>query len=240
MTKQAALHEPGLKSGPRGTRTMNAQDNDDAEQAATYDDAAKKIEWVGPSLVFDLLSPYIRPGQAVLDIGIGTGLGSEPLHRAGLQVTGIDLSRNMLAACNKKGIATRLIHHDLTAIPYPFDDSSFDVVISTGVFQFFADLSLVFGEIARLLTGKGMFAFIVGDRDPEEAGEIIAGPEQTGTSTSVTMYRLTPEQVTGWLEMNGLRIVDSVPFTVWMDENQTRQLPARAYLAQRLGAQNKN
>jgi predicted TPR repeat methyltransferase len=175
---------------------MNAHDNEDAEDAATYDDAAKKIEWNGPSLIFDLMSPYIRPGQAVLDIGIGTGLGSEPLHQAGLQVTGIDLSRNMLAVCTKKGIATRLILHDLTITPYPFDDSSFDYVISTGVFQFFLDLSAVFGEVARLLTGNGMFAFIVGDRGPEEASEIIAGPEQTGNSTSVTMYRLTPEQVT--------------------------------------------
>jgi len=217
---------------------MTGKDHEDVEQAATYDDAAKKIEWNGPALIFDLLLPYIRPGQAVLDIGIGTGLGSEPLCRAGLQVTGIDLSRNMLAVCNKKGIATRLIHHDLTAIPYPFDDSSFDYVISTGVFQFFPDLSLVFGEVARLLTGNGMFAFIVGDRGMDDDGEIIAGPEQTGNSTSVTMYLLTPEQVAAWLEKNALRFVDSIPFTVWMDENRTQKMPARAYLVQRLGMRN--
>ncbi len=213
--------------------TGEQEEDGDREQAGTYDDAAKKIDWQGPSRVFDLLSPHTLPGQVVLDIGIGTGLGSEPFFHAGLRITGMDISGSMLAACRKKGVAERLVRHDLTIFPYPFGDKSFDHAISTGVFQFFSDLDDVFHEVARILPEGGRFAFITGDRSYEQPSEIIAGPEQTGTDTSVTMYCHTEGQITGWLEKNGFRLKQSIPFAIWMDERHTKELPARAYLAQK-------
>ena len=211
------------------------QEPEDHEQAGSYDDAAQKTGWQGPSLVFDLLSRHTRPGQTVLDIGIGTGLGSEPFTRAGLHVTGMDVSESMLAVCRRKGFAERLVRHDLTVTPYPFGDASIDHVISTGVFQFFSDLDSVFNEVARILPDGGMFAFITGDRTPGETPEIVAGPEQTGTDESVTMFLHTQRQVSCWLEKNGFRLESSQQFTVWMDELHTKELPARAYLAQKRG-----
>ena len=207
--------------------------NGDRELADTYDDTAHAIGWEGPAVVFNLLTPSIREGQTVLDLGIGTGLGSEPLAQAGLRITGIDVSESMLAVCRKKGFAT-LIRHDLTVMPYPFGSGTFDYVISTGVFQFFASQDRIFGEAARVLRPGGRFAFVTGDRAENEPLEIIAEPEQTGTEESVTMYRHTPYEVSRWLENNGLRLLASQPFSVWMDEDHTKQLPLRAYLAERL------
>ena len=203
------------------------------EQANGYDDAALEIEWQGPSLVFGLMSGFIRPGQTILDIGIGTGLGSEPFFQAGLRVVGIDVSEEMLDACRKKGFAACLLRHDLTVVPYPFGDGTFDHAISTGVFHFFPDLDVVFREVARILPEGGRFAFVTGDRSPEEPAEIVAGPEQTGTGRSVTMFLHTPGQIAGWLEKNGFMLADSVEFTVWMDEKRSKEFPARAYLAQK-------
>lgn len=216
-------------------KTERHQEPEDREQAGSYDDAAQKTGWQGPSRVFNLLSRHTRPGQTVLDIGIGTGLGSEPFSRAGLHVTGMDLSESMLDVCRRKGFAERLVRHDLTITPYPFRDASIDHAISTGVFQFFSDLDRVFSEVARILPGGGMFAFITGDRSPEETPKIVAGPEQTGTDESVTMFRHTPGQVACWLEKNGFRLEGSEQFTIWMDERHTKELPARAYLALKRG-----
>ena len=203
------------------------------EMAATYDEAAAATEWKGPSLVFGFMADLIRPGQTILDIGIGTGLGSEPFFRAGLRISGMDISSSMIEVCRKKEIAARLVCHDLTQFPYPFADGSFDHVISTGVFHFFPDLDLIFHEVARILPDGGRFAFVTGDRSLEEPAEIIAGPEQTGTDDSVTMYLHTPGQVTRWLEKNGFLLADSVQFAVWMDEQHTKKFPARAHLARK-------
>jgi predicted TPR repeat methyltransferase len=205
------------------------------EQAKEYDDAALATGWQGPSLVFGLMSGFIRPGQTILDIGIGTGLGSDSFFRAGLRVVGIDVSEEMLDVCRKKGFVTHLVRHDLTVVPYPFGEGSFDHAISTGVFHFFPDLDDVFREVARILPEGGRFAFVTGDRSPEEPAEVVAGPEQTGTGGSVTMYCHTPGQVAGWLEKNGFLLADSVEFTVWMDEQRSKEFPARAYLAHKRG-----
>lgn len=207
---------------------------EDREQADGYDEVASATGWQGPSIVFDLLSRHIRPGQTVLDIGIGTGLGSELFFKAGLCIIGVDLSDRMLDACRKKEFTDRLVRHDLTEFPYPFGDGSIDYAISTGVFQFFSDLDGVFREVFRILPDGGRFAFVTADRSPEEPAEIIAGPEQTGTDESVTMYCHTQEQVNSWLVKNKFRLDCSVEFTVWMDERRTKKFPARAYLAQKV------
>jgi len=213
--------------------TGDSGENVYREIAETYDKAAIAVEWKGPLLVFGLMSDCIRPDQTILDIGIGTGLGSEPFFREGLRIYGMDISSSMLEVCQKKEISACLVLHDLTQFPYPFGDGSIDHAISTGVFHFFPDLDMIFHEVARILPDGGRFAFITGDRRPEEPAGIIAGPEQTGTGGSVTMYCHTLGQVTCWLVKNGFRVAGSVEFTIWMDEQHTKEFPARAYLAEK-------
>jgi predicted TPR repeat methyltransferase len=205
------------------------------ERPDGYDSEAESIGWHGPAVVFGLAFPFTNPGETVLDIGIGTGLGSVLFHKAGLRVFGMDISSDMLEACRKKGFAARLVRHDLTEIPYPFDDASCDHIVSTGVFQFFSDLDPVFAEVRRILADGGTFVFITGDRGPDEPAEVVVGPEHTGSGAPVTMYRLTPEQVAGRLEKNGFRLIDSVGFPVWMDARRSAKFPLRAYLARKPG-----
>jgi len=205
----------------------------DSENAEHYDDEATASGWFGPAVVFGLAFAYTKPGQAILDIGIGTGLGSMLFHKAGLSVTGMDISDEMLDACRNKWCAARLVRHDLTVAPYPFGDDTFDHAVSTGVFQFFLDLDLVCRETGRIVREGGIFVFVTGDRSEEEDAEVVVGPEYTGTGHSVTMYRHSIREVTGWLEKNGFLLVDTLEFSVWMDRERTARLPARAYLAQK-------
>jgi len=74
-----------------------------AEQYAdVYDEKSVESGWYGPAVLFGLMYAHVHPGQALLDLGIGTGLGSELFHKAGLRITGIDESVSMLAQCKRK------------------------------------------------------------------------------------------------------------------------------------------
>jgi Methylase involved in ubiquinone/menaquinone biosynthesis len=198
-----------------------------------YDEDARACGWYGPAIVFGLAFLYVKPGQTILDIGIGTGLGSLMFHKAGLTVVGMDISEEMMAACQRKGCASRLVRHDLTRIPYPFDDASLDHAVSTGVFQFIRDLSDPCREIGRIVKAGGIFVFVTGDRRDEEDPEVIVPPEHTGTGRSMSMYRHSIREVTGWLEQNGFVLIDTLEFSVWRDRERRVRFPARAYLTQR-------
>jgi len=51
---------------------------------------------------------YIKPGDSLLDLGIGTGLSSVLFAKVGLNITDLDGSLEMLKECRKN----RLSHLD--------------------------------------------------------------------------------------------------------------------------------
>ena len=68
-----------------------------------YDRKAEEYNWRGPEIIFGLAYPYTNQGESLLDMGIGTGLSSEPFAGAGLKVYGMDISEKMLDICRDKG-----------------------------------------------------------------------------------------------------------------------------------------
>lgn len=205
----------------------------DSESAATYDMEAKKTGWLGPQVIFGLTFEYTRPGQTILDLGIGTGLCAALFQKAGLRVIGLDYSEEMMAVARKKGCAIRLLYHDLTVAPYPLPDASVDHVVSSGVFPFIADLDVVLSESGRVLQWDGMFSFTLADRTSQETPELILGPENTGIGSSVTIFRYSEEQVAGWLSQHGFVLSESLRFSAYMSPDKKESVPIRAYLAQK-------
>ena len=201
--------------------------------ASHYDSKAEEYGWRGPEVVFGLSYSFINPGQSVLDIGIGTGLGSVLFHKAGLLVYGMDVSTEMLEACRSKGFAADLKKHDLTVEPYPYDEASLDHAVCLGVLNFFKNLHLVFREVARILRDNGIFVFVVGDRGPGEEAEFVVGREHTQTDSSVTMYRHGTEEINDLLDENHFELVRCLEFPVPMDRERTKTLRAKAYVARR-------
>jgi predicted TPR repeat methyltransferase len=211
---------------------MDRQDDQARAMAEAYDEEAAATGWLGPEVVFDLASKYIRPGQQILDIGIGTGLGSIPFHRAGLKVCGMDISREMLDVCRRKGF-TDLTRHDLMKRPYPYSPESMDCVICLGVLQFFRDLSPVFEETARILRKGGLFIFVIGDRAENEAMEVVVEAELTNLGVAVTMYRHSVRQIKTCTTESGFVMLRDLPFTVYMDSRKRRSFPVRAHLVRK-------
>lgn len=201
--------------------------------AEQYDEMALATGWQGPVVAFHLLSPYIKPGQIILDLGIGTGLSSELFFKYGLHVIGLDISQEMLDICKKKGCVAELLCHDLNTVPYPVDNAAVDHVISIGVFQFFKTLDLIFGEVNRVIKNGGMFVFITGDRKQNELAEVVVDSTISGMKHSITMYRHTIDQITRLLEKNEFILVKTSEINVYMDTDRSLIFPARSYLAQK-------
>ncbi|MGA1821286.1 MAG: class I SAM-dependent DNA methyltransferase [Thermoplasmatota archaeon] len=142
--------------------------------AENYDSMVEEFNSRGDLVVFGLMYDHISPGERVLDIGIGTGLGSARLYRYGLDVYGIDASADMLAQCWKKNMARELKLVDITADPIPYGDGFFDHVTALGVFHLFRDLSGIFREAGRVLKPGGTFTFtIMSDERGEPSGRGI-------------------------------------------------------------------
>jgi ubiquinone/menaquinone biosynthesis C-methylase UbiE len=106
----------------------------------------------------------IEPGQRVLDVACGTGaLTRVVAERVGPNgsVVGLDLNEGMLAVAKQKAPDIEWKHAHAEALP--FDDNSFDAVVSQFGFMFFQDQSAAVQEMARVLRAKGTLAVAVWD-----------------------------------------------------------------------------
>jgi len=59
-----------------------------------------------------------KPGMAVLDVGCGTGFTSLALAGAGAKVTGLDISKPMLALARERAAKAGLRHHRLRRVTH--------------------------------------------------------------------------------------------------------------------------
>jgi len=217
-------------------RSMLRKGNEKMDQIdgmiTVYDEEAEATGWYGPEVAFGLTYAHLQPGQSMLDIGIGTGLGSNLFLKAGLKIHGMDISPQMLDACRKKGFSS-LHQHDLSKIPYPFDSESIDHAVCTGVFNFFSDLSPVFQEANRILRKGGLFVFVVGDRSENDVHSIEVGVEHTKSEKTVTMYLHSAKQIVELMMRNGFESMRDLSFMVFMDRERTKNMLARSYLCRK-------
>ena len=103
----------------------------------------------------------LQPGERVLDLG--SGAGTDSLVAAQMvgpdgHVTGIDMTPEMLAKARRAAAemgATNVEFVEADAERLPFDDESFDVVISNGVIDLIPDKDAVFSELYRVLAPGG-------------------------------------------------------------------------------------
>jgi len=95
-------------------------------------------------------------GRELLDVGCGTGRHAIRLATAGARVTAVDFSEAMLAEARAKAGADRVrfLAHDVTA-RLPFEDRSFDRVLSALVLEHIADVRAFFAELGRVARHDG-------------------------------------------------------------------------------------
>jgi len=110
---------------------------------------------VEQDLILDLAGPVT--GTRVLDVGCGDGVLALAFARRGAQVSGIDASPAMIAAARSR--AERHAEHMNFEVgeaeALPFEDKTFDVVVSITVLCFVEDAKIAVQEMKRVLKPGG-------------------------------------------------------------------------------------
>lgn len=103
----------------------------------------------------------IAPGEAVLDVGSGTGVVALTAARLGARVTALDLTPELVAHARDNAALMQLevaFHEgDVEAMPFP--DGVFDVVVSQFGHMFAPRPDVAIGEMLRVLEPGGTIAF---------------------------------------------------------------------------------
>lgn len=170
------------------------------ETADRYDRQVREYDSYGHDVLFGMAFEFSAAGQNLLDIGIGTGLASQPFAKLGLKVYGLDISEDMLAACRSKGFAEDLKPFDISSDRIPYPDAFFHQVVCCGTLHFLGDLTHVFNEIHRVLKNRGVvsFSFAPGNSETDYAAE--------PTAWGVPVYRHSPDYIRRVLHDIGLSV----------------------------------
>lgn len=109
----------------------------------------------------------LQPGEAVLDVGCGPGfLLAEMAGEVGVtgRLSGVDISADMLVlARNRCGEIATIELNEANALSLPFTDESFNVVVSTQVYEYVADIAAALREAARVLRPGGRLLIVATD-----------------------------------------------------------------------------
>lgn len=148
----------------------------------------------------------LKAGDSVLDVACGTGVVAVTAARQGATVTGLDLTPALLERARENasiaGVEIDFAEGDVEALPY--DDGSFDVVLSQFGHMFAPQPQLALAEMLRVLRPGAVLAFatwppehfmgqlfaLVGRAMPAPEGAPAASPPQLWGDPNIVRTRL--------------------------------------------------
>lgn len=120
-------------------------------------DAQKRL-----SFVLSKINEIGSDIKSIIDLGFGDGFLLSELSKRNFTVSGIDFVEENVSLTRKStGLGENLQLGSVTSIPFP--DSSFDLAISTEMFEHLTEEELAIGlkEICRILKSKGFLLVTV-------------------------------------------------------------------------------
>jgi predicted TPR repeat methyltransferase len=126
------------------------------------------LNYKTPERLFNLVCPHLNQGLTVLDLGCGTGMGSQFYRPYAKFLIGVDVSSKMLQKASEKNIYDDLIVFDvLQEWAFP---QLFDLIYSSDVFVYFGNLDPIIRSASSYLVHGGIIAFSVEKLEDDSTG----------------------------------------------------------------------
>ena len=133
------------------------------DRAADYYDATRGLPPSASEQVTNSILDIVAatPETQFLEVGIGTGRIALPIVKRGFTYTGVDISENMLNELRQKlaGESHQLTLLNADATNLPFEDASFDAILTVHVLHLIPDWRRALAEIRRVLKPGGIYLF---------------------------------------------------------------------------------
>jgi phosphatidylethanolamine/phosphatidyl-N-methylethanolamine N-methyltransferase len=154
----AAIGVPGMPIAGRIRQLMHIEAVKAAYRryARIYDVIFGAVLQPGRRAVLEALK--LKPGDRVLEVGVGTGI-SLPLYPRDVRITGIDVSREMLEKARARVARAKLTNVDalleMDAEAMAFPDASFDKVVAMYVVSVVPQPAKLLEELHRVCRPHG-------------------------------------------------------------------------------------
>jgi SAM-dependent methyltransferase len=115
---------------------------------------------------YDFAGAFVA-GRRVLDFGCGTGYGTHRIAGGCSSIVGVDISVDAISSATATFTAPNLQFELIEPVEHqtlPFEDHSFDVVLSFQVFEHLTDPGAYLREVRRVLAPGGTFICVTPDR----------------------------------------------------------------------------
>ena len=154
---------------------------------------------------------HCRPGERILEVGVGTGL-SLPLYPSGVQVTGIDISDEMLARARTRTARDGLEHVAallrMDAEHMQFRDDSFDKVVAMYVVSVVPSPAQLVAEMRRVCRPGGELYIV---NHFQHANPLVAGMERLLAPLSRLLGFHPDFPLEDFLQQTGLEVSERIP-----------------------------
>ena len=187
--------------------------------------AASPIQdWQAYEIKIQKIKTYLTADNVVLDIGCGTGTQCGDIADKVKQVTGIDISRKLLAIAQQRMAERKLYNVEFlqtSLFDARFQPGGFDMVMAFHVLHFFEDIDAVFMRIHDLLKPNGLFiseSACLGEKN-KIMGTVLRVAGHLGFLPLINL--LTTRQLEEALEKNGFIIVEKTRFSNRLDSEFT-------------------
>ncbi|TCU12819.1 methyltransferase domain-containing protein [Rhizobium sullae] len=186
------------------------------QHAEVFEDVlVEQLSYHVPLLVRQRLQELkLGPFKRMLDLGCGTGLTGGTLRDLCDDITGIDISENMVEIAHEKDLYETLFVAEVEDFLDDNDEDAFDLITATDVLPYLGALEpLFFGAAENLMPG-GLFVFS-SETLPETAAKshpYMVGPHQR--------FLHAESYIRDRLTATGFNLVEMTEINVRMQEGQ--------------------